>query len=212
MKTNRASSELIRLPVEAPDRVHAVSIEFGSASDEKSLSRWRSPFNDAGGQSARDALEYARLAGKRWRYYSDRGEVASSIDDLHRRILGQPKAEIGFLIVARPTWTSSPRILAMAWCRRTWCHHLIVDFLATHPAAASRGYRGLGSSMLLSLAEAARRLAIPLIWGEATDLSASFYEKILVGQRVQDHFFINGAALNRLQKQASASASFISLI
>jgi hypothetical protein len=153
--------------------------------------------------SARDSVEYAKLASKRWRYYARRGEVANSLSNLQSLISGDTQDEVGFLLVAESVWENTPQTLAMAWCRRTWCHHIVLDFLACHPFVFDprSGFSGIGSAMLVALGLVTARLDIHLIWGEATSVSAGFYSKrVLGGQPVTDHFFIQDTHLASLQR------------
>ena len=85
------------------------------------------------------------------------------MDDLVQRSSGTLNG-IGFLLVAE--LPGIPHVVATAWCRRTWCNHLVLDLLATNPSyGRAQGFRHVGISMLLALAHITRRLEIPLIWG-----------------------------------------------
>jgi hypothetical protein len=192
-----------------PEGPKELPISFGSAEDAEVLEAWAVDAGHSDTAAAADAVEFAKLGGKRWRYYSRRGEAARSLDDLMQRIAAAPKSEIGFLLVARPEQSTSTSMLAMAWCRRTWCNHLILDFLACHPLAFDKrsGYRGAGTAMLVAMGLISARLGTPLLWGEATEVSAGFYSKnVLGGKPVRDHFFIK---LARTAKIAGCRAFFM---
>ena len=61
--------------------------------------------------------------------------------------------------------------------------------------------------MLFALGLITARLDIPLIWGEATELSARFYSKrVLGGDPVTDHFFIRNEHLAALQRNGMNAA------
>jgi hypothetical protein len=69
----------------------------------------------------------------------------------------------------------------------------VVDLAAVHPSAipiASGEVRGVGTGMFYSLVKIADELGIKTVWGEATENSAPFYQKLLGVPRVTDHFFI----------------------
>lgn len=149
-----------------------------------------------------DALEFGKLAGKRWRYYLKRNEAALSLDELVAGIARQPEAETGFLLVVKSTWKPAPKTLGIAWCRRTWCIHIVLDFLAAHSSTIGKDYAGIGTSLLFSIARVAGVIKAPLVWGEATALSASFYRRALDEAGILDHFFIPEATL---EENASAS-------
>jgi len=82
---------------------------------------------------------------------------------------------------------------------RTWCNHIVLDFLAAHPATLGRGYGGIGTALLYSVAEVAGKIGAPLVWGEATALSAPFYRRVLSRADILDHFFISDAALAKMR-------------
>jgi len=68
---------------------------------------------------------------------------------------------------------SNPR-LGLAQGRRTYCHHLILEFLSVHPAIVGGNtprIHGVGAGILYSLTELAGLLRVPLVWGEATTFS-----------------------------------------
>jgi len=90
--------------------------------------------------------------------------------------------------------------IGLAYCRRTWCHHLALDFLALHPRALeqARRVRGVGSGMLFGLVGLAKALDVPQIWGEATVNSAPFYENLLAVRPVQDLFIIEAREMTAI--------------
>ena len=189
--------------VQTPHGERSLEISFGVPDDATALRSWKIPAGHPDPIAARDSVEFARLAGKRWRYYARHDDVAKSLADLIARTARAQREEIGFLLVGKPSWKPAPSILAMAWCRRTWCHHLVLDFLACHPSAFDKrlGYGGVGSAMLVAQGFITAKLGVPLIWGEATAVSAGFYsKKVLGGRKVLDHFFIEGKHLARLQR------------
>src|SRR5256885_1302306 len=59
-----------------------------------------SPFARKSSTTIREAVEFTRLAAKRWRYYSRSGEAAENFVQLRRKIPRNPKSEIAFIIVA----------------------------------------------------------------------------------------------------------------
>ena len=148
-----------------------------------------------------DALAFGKLAGKRWRYYLKRQEAALSLDELVKGIATKPEAEIGFLLVAKPTWKPAPKTLGIAWCRRTWCNHIVLDFLAAHPCTLGKDYAGIGTALLYTIARVAGRINAPLVWGEATALSAPFYRRVLDVDGILDHFFIPEETLEKMRQR-----------
>jgi len=188
--------------IQTPHGQRAVLIEFGRPADADKLRSWRSG-KDATSNAMADALEFGKLAGKRWRYYLKRNEAALSFDELKVGIGRVPQAEIGFLVVAKATWTPGPKMLGVAWCRRTWCNHIVLDFLAAHPSTLGhgRGYAGIGTALLYYVAEIAGQIGAPLVWGEATALSAPFYRRVLNSVDILDHFFVRDTMVAKMREQ-----------
>ena len=93
----------------------------------------------------------------------------------------------------------------MAWCRRTWRNHLVLDFLAAHSTTlgSERGYAGLGTALLCSVAAVAGKIGCRLVWGECTVLSAAFYRRVLGNQEIADHFFIRDDVLARMREKVN---------
>lgn len=195
----------IRPPIQTQSGIAWLNIRFGTLKDAESLDSWSETPPSENSARTLDAIELATLAGKRWRYYSGRNEAASSLDDLVQRSQGTVN-EVGFLLVAE--LPGIPDVVATAWCRRTWCNHLVLDLLATNPTfGRAQGYEGIGTAMLVALAAVTRGLTVPLIWGEATANSARFYKKSALQENkrdVKDHFFIRGKNLALLRKVASS--------
>jgi hypothetical protein len=137
-------------------------------------------------------LEFARLASKRWRYYRRSIPTIVTPPEFKSAVRANPRAELNFIIVARAGWFSDRVPLGLAQCRRTFCNHFVVEFLAVHPRAQETAPRitGLGSGILYSLASLALELNVPLVWGEATEYSAPFYKKIFGLPTISDHFFV----------------------
>lgn len=180
--------------VEAAGRFRPVEVTFATESEVRRVRAWRkmTPASDAG--------EFAALAAKRWLYYTREGATVASIDELRAAVRRDQRAELAFLMVASAQWANRYKFLALAYCRRTWCHHLILDFLAVRPGAsfAKQPIRGLGTGILASLICLANLLKIEMVWGEATASSAPFYEKVLKTKPIKDLFVIRRQTMQRL--------------
>jgi hypothetical protein len=177
-----------------------VEFRFGSSGDFQTLARWRSKASQRNNPLVQDALEYRSLAGKRWRSYSQSRRTVSSLRSLQSIIERDDQCEAVFILMAYARWHSPSPILGFCFCRRTWCHHIIVDFAAAHPNAiqlAGGDVGGVGSGMLYCLASMAREIGVRLIWGEATLNSVKFYQRVLNEPSLTDHFFIAGEIFDR---------------
>jgi hypothetical protein len=67
---------------------------------------------------------------------------------LRAAIHRNPRAEVAFMFIARASWQPDPKLLGLAYCRRSWCHRFIVDFVAVHPHVVGRlreNIRGMGT-------------------------------------------------------------------
>jgi hypothetical protein len=193
--------------VEAAGEFRPVEFTFASESEVRRVRSWRKM------TSATDAGEFAALAAKRWFYYTREGATVESLDELRAAIKRNERAELAFLMVASAEWAKRYKFLALAYCRRTWCHHLVLDFLAVRPGVsfANQPIFGIGSGILASLAGMADSLGMDTLWGEATASSAPFYEKVLQIRPVKDLFIIDRDTMRRirkyhLEKQQSALA------
>ena len=195
----RSSAVLAAPIIKTPRGQQVLEIAFGRPADADRLRGWRVAKNHPLSHAMQDALEFGRLAGKRWRYYLKRNEAALTLDALAAGIAREPQAEIGFLLVARATWQPAPKMIGIAWCRRTWCNHIVLDFLAAHPATFGKDYAGIGTALLYSIARVAGRINAPLVWGEATALSAAFYRRVLTKEDILDHFFIPEPTLAKMR-------------
>jgi hypothetical protein len=187
-----------------------VELAFGSATDLRSISHWRMPAPAPGHSAVRDTVEFARLASKRFRYYLRSIPTATSFRQLNALISRNPEAEVSFLLLARANWFRRSSILGLAQCRRTYCHHIVLEFLSVHPAivgAMPPRIFGVGTGIVYGLAELAGQLSVKLVWGEATANSAPFYSHILQARDVKDQFAIRGRVLDRCRYQFHAKLS-----
>jgi len=181
-----------------------VQMRFGNEADLAELRRWRFPARLRANPHVRDALEYARLASKRWAYYHCNGETATSLPQLRASIQRNSRAEVAFMLIARASWQPEPNLIGLAYCRRSWSHRLIVDFVAVHPHVVGRlrgRIRGIGTGLFHGLIQIADGLGIEMIWGEATVNSAPFYEKILGAESVLDQFHIQGQTMEHCRRE-----------
>ena len=181
-----------------------VELAFGSPGDLVSISRWRASALIRDRPAVRDALEFARLASKRHRQYSRMLATAFSLSQFRTTVTRDFGAEIALLFVVRANWFKHSPVLGIAQYRRTYCHHLVLEFLAVHPAIVGQFHprvAGVGKGLVYGLAEIANLTGVELIWGEATADSAPFYSHILFGAAVKDHFFIGKRTLERCGRE-----------
>jgi hypothetical protein len=195
----------VRFQVEVDGQPREAELTFGDDRDAQALTRWSFPKESQDSEFISDALEYARLASKRWRYYRRTGAAVSSLSALRDAIQRDPYTEVAMILVARAAWRSVTPILGFAYFRRSWCHHLIVDFLAAHPRVIEKKpeqIRGVGAGIIFQLVALAEELEIPCVWGEATKHSAPFYERTLAVEKIRDHFFIEDEVMQHCRAES----------
>lgn len=159
--------------------------------------------SDENSQTIKDAVEFTRLAAKRWRYYAEAGQAVESLAGLRRAFAQDQHCEVAFILIATTRLEDRELPIGLAYCRRTWCHHLALDFLALHPRtlAGREQITGVGSGIVYGLVQLAKTLAVRQIWGEATVHSAPFYERLLALTPVLDLFVIESREMVAIQKR-----------
>lgn len=182
------------------------NLRFATRRELQRYHRSLSSLSNASSPVILNAVEFTRLAAKRWRYYSEAGEAAENLLRLRKTLRQKKHCEVAFILIATIRIGKSETPIGLAYCRRTWCHHLALDFLALHPHTLRPGSRmnGVGSGIVFGLVQLANALKIKRIWGEATANSAPFYERLLEVSPVQDLFIIGSqemAAITRRQEQ-----------
>ena len=193
-----------RFQVKVNGQIREVEFMFGTDRELAMLARGHSVSEFATTPQLRDALEFSRLAAKRWRYYRRSGLAITSLADLRKIVRREPQGEFGMMLLAKPTWRASAPVLGFCFARRSWCHHLNVDFLGVHPRVlgnARERVHGVGTGLLYQLVQLADEFRISCIWGEATVNSAGFYERALGIKAISDHFFIEGEAMAHCRKE-----------
>ena len=180
-------------------------LDFAQHEDVISTTRWRVPrILDEGAAALRfratDARELAMLAAKRWRHYRISATTAHSLEQLQQLIAGNSEGEYCFHLKVTAEWF--PASLGGAMVRRTWCHHLMLDFMFVHPSISGRrvDVRGVGLSIFQSVCLIAKCIGCPLVWGEATRDSRTFYQKQL-HRIVLDRFEIESGEIEKLAAQ-----------
>jgi len=189
--------------VKERESLQTAMLRFASKAEILRYHRSLAPFARQPSSIIREAVEFTRLAAKRWRYYASGGEAAESLTNLQRKVRRDSTCEVAFIMVAMIRRAQRDLPIGLAYCRRTWCHHLALDFLALHPNALAQRerVRGVGSGIVFGLVQLARALKIPRIWGEATVNSAPFYEKLLAVRPVEDLFIIEAPEMTAIAER-----------
>ena len=173
----------LRFPVVKDGVTVEALLEFAAAADIGSIKRWKVStklMNQPAMRSrAADACEFAQFSAKRWRYYRDAKTFATSLRHLQQLIKANNQGEYCFHLKVTADWFHG--ILGAAMVRRTWSHHLMIDFLFVHPSICGQliNVKTVGLQLLQSACLLARELKCKRVWGEATLDSAPFYERQL---------------------------------
>jgi hypothetical protein len=173
-----------------------VAVHFGDEDDVRAVSRWRGI--KGASIAVRDALEFARLASKRWRYYRKTIPCATSRSQLRRAVQTNAEQEVSLILLAKANWFSKSIPAGLAQCRKTYCNHLVLEFLSVHPHIVgdpNRLIQGIGSGLLLIISELALQYGIERVWGEATAFSAPFYAKAFRTKDIKDLFIAGPSEL-----------------
>ena len=183
---------IIETSVRAGDTLRTVRCEFATPREVRELAKWK--VARSGNAGMMDAVEYAGLTCKRWGFYLEEGRAVTDAHQLRDPAIAEAD-ELAFLIVARAQW-AKPSALGLCLSRRSWCNHLIVDFLAVHPNFQEGGkqpLKGIGAALLLSVTEIATLIGAKRIWGEATRGSSTKYEDFFGIKNVRDLFVVSQA-------------------
>ncbi|HBJ82354.1 MAG TPA: hypothetical protein DDZ88_00435 [Verrucomicrobiales bacterium] len=194
----------LRLGVVRSSVIDEAHLDFATGKDIQAVKKWSvSPRLEKRPEMkyrAKEACDLAQLAAKRWRYYRDSRTFATSLEHLQSLIATDPQGEFSFHLKVTAKWF--PEIMGAAMIRRTWCHHIMIDFLFVHPDISGRllPIKTVGVQMLQAICLVARELGCKRVWGEATLDSAPFYQNQL-GKEVEDHFSIEKTQMDELARR-----------
>lgn len=194
-------------PAKHKGQIREVNYIFASEMDIRLAKSWSVPERYKNKPRIRDALEFSKLAISKWNYYQKHGSAATSIEDIKEYIEDNPRNEIAVCVVARASWYKQSQILGICLFRRTWCNNLIIDYLTAHPLSGENGdtkISGVGSGLMYFVATNAVEIKADRVWGEATQLSRHFYEKVLAIKNVTDLILAKKSRVNAFKKATDA--------
>jgi hypothetical protein len=76
------------------------NLQFATKAELRRYHRSLSSALGESSQAIRDAVEFTRLAAKRWRYYSEAGEAAESLAGLRQALSRNKRREVAFILIA----------------------------------------------------------------------------------------------------------------
>jgi hypothetical protein len=132
-------------------------------------------------QREHDTVEYLESVLAKWSLYERKERIARSLPELARRVQRQPREEVFGVLLASAKWHRGGATIGFCEFRRTWCNHIVFDFLGVHPEllrGTARPISGVGTALLYRLALVAQRLRARMIWAETSESSASYYASV----------------------------------
>jgi hypothetical protein len=163
------------------------TIIFADRRDLGFIDGWREKLGADDDTKRRDALEMAQLAIDSFIAHSSVQQLyVNSTEQIATHIKDDEKNEIAGFVLLKCDWFPDSEVIGISHFRRSWCHSIILDYLAVHPFIANypKGYpyavSGAGSALLWFISDIARRYGCRRIWGEATHSSSSYYTRMFV--------------------------------
>lgn len=170
---------------------NAEILYFDKEHDKDFLAKWEKSLdkNFTLHPAERDAVEFAESAYMRWKAYKNRDNYAYSIQDIKDFIKDNPNAEVANFVLLKWDLEVPSSVLGLCHFRRTWCNNLIIDYLVVHPTIAKPDritIKGVGTSLLYYIAKVSTEIDVKYIWGEATQNSYTFYNKLFEINSIRD--------------------------
>lgn len=165
---------------------------FAKQEDFSFAEGWVKSIGDDQNPIRTDTVEYAQLAVKKYEAAFGTDIYAKTLQDFDDHILSNPKVEVGGFVVLRCDWYPGAKIIGFAHFRRTWSNKIVLDYLGTHPLIArpfnenEAKVGGVGVALLYFIGQLLKRQNCQTLWGEATSLSASYYQKVFGLEGVED--------------------------
>lgn len=181
---------------------HKAVAEFATPGGLSFVERWRETLGANPEPIQWEAADLAKLARDRYLADSGVGQLyIGATADVKTYIEREPLCEIGGFILLKCTWFAESEVIGLCHFRRTWCNHIVVDYLAKHPLTLGskrqdqHKVKGIGPALLSFLCQIAVEHSCPLLWGEATQISWEFYVKQFSLREVKDLFVVSTEAI-----------------
>lgn len=175
----------LELPVEFNKKRVIAKVEFSNQRSSEFLAEWNACLGEDKNPLRVDAVTFARLAVHRVAAHFDIQPYAGNSWDIADHISVDKYNEVGCFVQLKCDWFPDSGVIGVSHFRRTWANNIILDYLATHPSIVrppSDSYpyriRGVGRALLYFVCKIAMQNNCGYLWGEATQLSNTFYEKM----------------------------------
>lgn len=182
----------MEIPVKLNGQRQHVKVVFAKPEDLKFVVQWRTALGDDQNPYRVDTVDFAELAVKRYEASRGAGIYANTLSDISDHVQTNPKVEVGAFIVLKCSWYPGSDIIGYCHFRRTWSNKIILDYLGAHPYIAkepenaTHKVRGVGKAICYFAAQVLKQENCSALWGEATPLSANYYQGLFELEKVED--------------------------
>jgi hypothetical protein len=185
----------MEIPVKLNGQRQKVKVVFAKPEDLKFVAQWKTALGEDQNPYRVDTVDFAQLAVKRYEASRGTGIYANTLSDISDHIQTNPKVEVAAFILLKCTWYGVSDVIGYCHFRRTWSNKIILDYLGAHPNIAkepenaTHKVRGVGTAICYFVAQVLKQENCPALWGEATPLSANYYQGLFDLENVEDLIF-----------------------
>jgi|SRR6478736_995054 len=182
----------MEIPVKLNGQRQKVKVVFAKPEDLKFVAQWKKALGDDQNPYRVDTVDFARLAVKRYEASRTSGIYANTLSDITDHVQTNPKVEVASFILLKCNWFPGSEVIGYCHFRRTWSNKIILDYLGAHPHIAkefghsTHKVRGVGVAICYFAGQVLKQENCPAIWGEATPLSATYYQGLFELEKVED--------------------------
>ena len=179
----------MHLPVRTPQGVRLISFEMSPAFPREPAKDWHAFLAGRSSTQQHDTVEFLESAIKKFELYERRGRFAATLSALKTQVANNPNVDALGVITATAPWFEGGALAGFCQFRRTWCNHIVFDYLGIHPrllAGSPREMVGLGTALLYRIGLIASDFGARVVWGEATDISSGYYAQLFGLEEVLD--------------------------
>jgi hypothetical protein len=181
MPPSSAAKSIFPVRLNINGQVELAQIRFADSNDIRQLVSWQEgeaiPIVSSEREHA-DILEYAALTSKFYNLYKNNKNLVKDLEHLEQIITNETsdaRSDLFFLLVLEKEGAA----LGYAAVRRSWKNTLKLEYLFKNPREVGKGIKikWTGSSLLSIVVFLANLMDAAMVWGESSDLSATFYQK-----------------------------------
>lgn len=188
--------QAMEIPIKLNGERRKVEVIFAKPEDFKFVAEWQTAVGDDQSRKRLDAVEFARLAVRKYEANRESGVYANDLEDISDHVLNNPKEEVGAFVILKCDWYPGTRVVGFCHFRRSWSNNIILDYLAAHPHIAKEAdnathkVRGVGKAICYYIAQVLKQENCPAVWGETTPLSSKFYALAFEFENVEDLLYV----------------------